>query len=77
MVVLFGWKQRPFWRVQGLSAQLEAFLELDVGPHHQTAVFPSPQVYPCRTKPGRMDMSGPTRMLKFIGMARQNVKPFP
>lgn len=47
LVVLFGWKQRPFWRDQGLSAQLEAFLEPGVvrsvpspGPYHQTAVFP-------------------------------------
>lgn len=26
-VVLFGWKQRPFWRDRGRSAQLEALLE--------------------------------------------------
>lgn len=31
LAVLFGWKQRPFWRDRGLSAQLEAFLEAGTG----------------------------------------------
>lgn len=45
-VVLFGWKQRPFWRDRGRSAQLEALLEPGGG-----EVFPAqgqPSVSPRR-----------------------------
>lgn len=46
------------------------------GPHHPTAVLPSPQGAPFRTTLGRTDMSGPTRTLRFIGTELHNRKRF-
>lgn len=46
------------------------------GPHHPTAVLPSPQGAPFRTTLGRTDMLGPTRTLRFIGTELQNRKRF-
>lgn len=54
--VLFGGKQRPFWRDQGLSAQLEVFLELGVGrggrsPGHSRPAATSAPHLPVATRP--------------------------
>lgn len=55
LVVLFGWKQRPFWQDRGLSAQLEAFLEPGVG-----------EVFPAQGKPLRQPCAPSPRGNPFV-----------